>query len=277
MIADDEDGADESMQELEGKVAVVTGGASGIGSGLCRRFAQAGLGVVVADIDDAGAEKLASELREQGARALAVAVDVASPESCEALAERAFGELGSVHVLCNNAGVIVGGTLQQATEEDWRWMLSVNLGGVINGCRAFVPRLKKQGQGGHIVNTGSMGSWVSAPRLGLYCTTKFAVLGFSDALRMELAGDGIGVSLLCPGGVRTNLLEADRNRPAELSRSGGRADVLRTAIEEGIDPLEAGEHVLRGIQRNADYIFTHGAYRGVLEQRFDSVVAEFDA
>lgn len=262
---------------LGGRTAVVTGGASGIGSGLCRSFAAAGLGVVVADIDAAGAAALAEELRGSGARALAVSVDVAQPESVEQLAERSFCEMGGVHILCNNAGVIVGGTLEEATGDDWRWLLSVNLGGVINGCRAFVPRLRRQGEGGHIVNTASVGGFLSAPGLGVYCTTKFAVVGFSDALRLELAPDGIGVSVLCPGNVRTDLLEAARNRPARWSRSGGRADVLRPAIDAGVDPVEVGEPVLRAIRSNTPYIFTHKDYRGPFERRFRAVLDAFEA
>jgi NAD(P)-dependent dehydrogenase (short-subunit alcohol dehydrogenase family) len=203
-------------------------------------------------------------------------VDVARAESVEELAERSFGEMGGAHILCNNAGVIVGGTLEAATEDDWRWALSVNLGGVINGCRAFVPRLREQGQGGHIVNTASVGGFLSAPGLGVYCTTKFAVVGFSDALRMELAPDRIGVSVLCPGNVRTNLLEADRNRPPEWSHSGGRADSLQPAIDAGVDPVDLGDPVLRGIRSQAPYIFTHADYRDPFERRFRAVLAAFD-
>jgi NAD(P)-dependent dehydrogenase (short-subunit alcohol dehydrogenase family) len=262
---------------LAGQTAVVTGGASGIGSGLCRSFAAAGLAVVVADIDADGAEALASELRRAGARALAVAVDVARLESVEELAERSFAEMGGAHILCNNAGVIVGGNLDTATEDDWRWTLAVNLGGVVNGCRAFAPRLRAQGEGGHIVNTASVGGFLSAPGFGVYCTSKFAVVGFSDALRIELAPDGIGVSVLCPGNVRTNLLDADRNRPTEWSRSGGRVDALQEAIDTGIDPVEVGECVLRGIGDDAPYIFTHASYRDPFERRFRSVLAAFDA
>ena len=265
------------MQALAGKAAVVTGGASGIGRGLCESFAEAGLAVAVADIDSAGAEAVAATLRERGARAAAFATDVTQADSLEELAEGAFREFGAVHVLCNNAGVIVGGTLQEATEEDWRWILGVNLGGVINGCRAFVPRLVEQGQGAQIVNTASVGGFVSGPGLGLYCTTKFAVVGFSDSLRAELAPHDIGVSILCPGGVKTNLLEADRNRPAELAATGGRAEALRGAVEAGLDPRELGAHVLRGIETDAHFIFSHRDYRPVFENRFQSVLAAFDA
>jgi NAD(P)-dependent dehydrogenase (short-subunit alcohol dehydrogenase family) len=264
------------MLDLAGKVAVVTGGASGIGRGLCETFAQAGLAVVVADIDADGARSVASALREGGARAHAAAVDVADAESVEALAAASFDEFGAVHVVCNNAGVIVGGSLQEATDSDWRWMLDVNLGGVIHGCRAFAPRLIAQGQGGHIVNTASVGGFLAGPGLGVYCTTKFAVIGFTDALRAELAPAGIGVSALCPGGVRTRLLDADRNRPVALAESGGRAEALRAAIEAGIDPAEVGRHVLRGIEANADFIFTQPGYRDPIERRFRAVLSAFD-
>ena len=162
------------MEDLAGKVAVVTGGASGIGRGMCRRLAAAGLDVAVADIDVAGAEATADELRASGARALGLAVDVADRESVEELADRAFAEWGGVHVVCNNAGVIVGGALCDATEEDWRWLLSVNLGGVVNGCSVFAPRLIEQGRGGQIVNTASIGGWLAGPGLGVVITAPAA-------------------------------------------------------------------------------------------------------
>lgn len=266
-----------AISDVQGRVAVVTGGASGIGSGLCRSFAAAGMDVVVADIDAAGAEAVAEELAAGGVRALAQPVDVARRDSLEALAEVAFARMGAVHVLCNNAGVIVGGSLQEATDEDWRWMLSVNLMGVVNGCQVFVPRLLDQDEPAHIVNTASVGGFIAGPGLGIYCATKFAVVAVSDVLRMELADSVIGVSTLCPGGVRTNLIDADRNRPPELARTGGRADHLRGAIGEGIDPVEVGAHVLRGIARDAQYIFTHPDYRPAFEHRTSAILSEFDA
>jgi len=265
------------MQELEGKVGVVTGGASGIGSGICTRLAEAGCAVVVADIDVAGAEALAETLRAGSARAHAAAVDVADPKSVEALADEAFRAFGAVHVVCNNAGVIVGGTLAEATESDWRWVLDVNVHGVIHGCRSFVPRLLAQGQGGHVVNTASVGGFLSGPGLGVYCTSKYAVVGFTEALRAELAESGIGVSVLCPGGVRTRLIEADRNRPAGFDDSGGRAEVLRPALEAGLEPEAVGDFVVRGIRANRDYIFTHPEYREILARRFETVLSAFDA
>jgi NAD(P)-dependent dehydrogenase (short-subunit alcohol dehydrogenase family) len=264
------------MEDLAGKVAVVTGGASGIGRGLCRRLAAAGLDVAVADIDAAGALAVAGELRESGVRALGVAVDVSDRESVSALADRTFAELGGVHVVCNNAGVIVGGTLCDATEDDWRWLLSVNLGGVVNGCTVFTPRLVEQGQGGHIVNTASVGGLLAGPGLSLYCTSKFAVVGLSQSLRAELAPHSIGVSALCPAAVRTKLVDADRNRPSEFARTGGGAEMMRAAVVGGLDPDEVGDCVVRGIRSDAAYIFTHPSFRDALDDHYQSVLAAFD-
>ncbi len=263
------------MRDIEGKVAVVTGGASGIGRGLCEALAGAGMRVVVADIDAAGAEETAAELKHGGAESLAVPTDVSDRASTEALAETAFREMGAVHVVCNNAGVIVGGSLQNATPDDWEWILSVNLGGVVNGCHAFVPRLRAQGGEAQIVNTASVGGLLSAPGLGVYCTTKFAVIGFTEALRLELQSDGIGVSALCPAGVRTNLLDADRNRPARLEDAGGRADSIKDALEAGIEPIAVGESVVRGIRENSPYIFTHPEFRDIVESKFKGILANF--
>jgi NAD(P)-dependent dehydrogenase (short-subunit alcohol dehydrogenase family) len=265
------------MEELTGKAAVVTGGASGIGRGICRRLAAAGVDVVVADIDATGADAAAAELREGGVRAIAAEVDVASRKSVEALADLAFSEFGAIHVVCNNAGVIVGGKICDSTDDDWRWVLSVNVGGVINGVKVFAPRLIAQGQGGHIVNTASIGGFLSGPGLGIYCTSKFAVVGLTDALRGELAPHDIGVSLLCPGAVKTHLIDADRNRPAGLSQSGGAAEIMRDAIAAGMDPDQVGDCVVRGIKSGAAYIMTHSDYRAGFASRFDAVLAAFDA
>ena len=263
-----------AVEELENKVAVVTGGASGIGRGLCEAFAGAAMRVVVADIDAAGAEKVCAELRDRGAEALAVPTDVSDRAATEALAETAFREMGAVHVVCNNAGVIVGGALQEATPDDWEWVFSVNVRGIVNGCHAFAPRLAARGEG-HIVNTASIGGLLSGPGLGVYCASKFAVVGFTDALRYELAPQGIGVSTLCPGGVRTNLLESDRNRPAHLGDAGGRADALKESLEAGIDSIVVGKCVVEGIRANARYIFTHPEFREGVESRFKEILAGF--
>lgn len=262
------------MKNLTGKVAVVTGGGSGIGAGLCRTFAKAGMKVVVADIDGGAAARTASRLRDDGARALAVATDVADPESVERLAATAIAEMGAVHLVCNNAAVLVGGPLAKMTDDDWGWLLSVNLMGVVHGCRTFAPRLIAQGEG-HIVNTASVGGFLAYSEMAVYCATKFAIVGFSEALRQDLEPHGIGVSILCPGKVATNLGAADRLRPANFPDAGGTSKVLDDLAEGGMDPLEVGEHVLRGVESDALYIFTHPEYREPFASRFAKVLAAF--
>ncbi len=266
------------MENLAGKVAVVTGGGSGIGRGMALAFADAGMNVVLADVDTDAAEAVRGEVEERGARALVVRTDVAERDALETLAEKTFAELGAAHLLCNNAGVTVVGPMHQASDEDWRWVLSVNLEGVIHGIQAFVPRLKRQGQGGHIVNTASMAGHMIAPGLGIYTTTKFAVVGLSESLRVDLGLHGIGVSVLCPGLVKTRIMDAARNRPDRL---GGPHPLPPEAGETldrlGIDPICVGRAVRRAVERNDLYIFTHPEMKHFAELRYRQIVAAFDA
>jgi NAD(P)-dependent dehydrogenase (short-subunit alcohol dehydrogenase family) len=263
------------MQDLAGKVAVVTGGGSGIGSGICRSLAAAGMHVVVADINLPTAETVAAALREQGAKSFAARVDVSDRNSLQQLALTAQRQFGGIHVLCNNAGVLVGGPMHEMTDGDWQWLISVNLRGVVHGSEIFGPILAEQGAG-HIVNTASVGGFLAYPQMAIYCTTKFAVIGYSDALRQELAPKGVGVSILCPGKVRTNLAEADRLRPIGLGRTGGSSKVLLGGIEDGMDPQTVGDLVVRGIHANAPYIFTHPEFRQRLQAHFNEILAAFD-
>jgi len=262
------------MKDLAGKVAVVTGGGSGIGSGLCRRFGREGMRVVVADIERGAAENVAAAIRTAGGEALAVATDVADRRSVEALAQAALDRFDAVHLVCNNAGVFTGGPLLEMTESDWQWLLSVNLMGVVNGCSVFAPRLVAQGEG-HIVNTASIGGFLSSSVMTIYCVTKYGVVALSEALRQDLELKGVGVSVLCPGPVETSLPEADHLRPAHLAPSGGTSAMLAPMVEGGLDPLDVGELVLRGVVENAEYIFTHAMFRDVVEQRFNRVLAAF--
>jgi NAD(P)-dependent dehydrogenase (short-subunit alcohol dehydrogenase family) len=264
------------MRDLKGRVAVVTGGGSGIGRGLCRAFAAEGMAVAVADVDRASAEETATDLRERGTRAIAVHTDVSDRESVQELAERVAQELGGVHLVCNNAGVCIGGRPLENTEADWRWLLGVNLMGVVHGCHVFAPRLVAQGEG-HIVNTASVGGFLAGPDLDVYCATKFAVVAFSEALRAELAPRGVGVSLLCPGQVATRLAESERLRPRSLGPSGGTSAMLTPLIEGGVDPIEVAKRVLAGVRSDAEYIFTHAEFRELLAERFRRVLAAFDA
>ena len=271
------------MRELDGKVAVVTGGGSGIGAALARAFAAQGMDVVVADIEAGAAEKVAAELRLSGRRALAVQTDVSVPESVAALAERTYAELGACHVLCNNAGVLLMGALETRTAADWEWVLGVNLWGVIHGVLAFVPRMLAQPGEKQIVNTGSLAGLLAAPGVGVYGTAKFGVVGLSEHLRLDLARHGIGVSVVCPGGVQTKILHSERNRPSALGRSKiSREDielVLGTAAvhPDEMQPPEAiAAAVLEGIRANDAFIVTHAHYRGAVEARHAELMRAFD-
>lgn len=268
------------MRELAGRVAVVTGAGSGIGRGMALAFAEADMRVVVSDIEISEAEKVAAEIRALGKEALALHTDVSKRQSVEELAEQAYRELGSVELLCNNAGVSVFGPLDEQTDNDWRWVLSVNLEGVVNGLQAFVPRMKAQSGPKHVVNTASVAGIAALPGLGVYTATKYAVVGISETLRQEGARYELGCSVLCPGGVSTNILTSERNRPAELGQSRPRrapaaaaADILSRAR----DPLWVGRRVRAGVENDEAYIFTDPRTRALLELRHAGMRAGFDA
>jgi NADP-dependent 3-hydroxy acid dehydrogenase YdfG len=185
-----------------------------------------------------------------------------------------------VDVLCNNAGVVVLGALAEASAEDWRWVMGVNLMGAVNGVAAFLPHIRAQG-GGHIVNTASTQGLTATAGLGVYTASKYAVVAYSETLRMELAPEQIGVSVLCPGIVKTKILEADRNRPAELSGAASTPspllEALKPAVAHGLDPARVGELVLRGIRENAPYIVTHAETRDAFLARARAIEAAYDA
>ena len=267
------------MRELSGKVAVVTGGGSGIGRGMVLAFAQSRMHVVIADVDLASAQKVADEARALGVKALALATDVARRDSVEALAERVYAELGAAHLLCNNAGVAVFGELAAMTDADWRWVLGVNLEGVVNGLQAFLPRMKAQAGEKHVVNTASVAGIAAFPGLGVYTATKYAVVGISEALRVEGEAWGLGVSVLCPGAVRTRIMESERNRPAELGVSKPVTIALpgAPAIAAGLDPLAVGRRVRAAVQSSEPYVFTHPDTRALFERRVTAMRAGFDA
>lgn len=262
------------MEQLQGRTAVVTGGGSGIGAGIARACAAAGMNVVVSDIDLERAQALAKSIAEGGAQALGVRTDVSDLASVEELADRTESAFGGVHLVCNNAGVWVGTLMQNADIRDWRWIVDVNLHGVIHGVHVFLPRLIAQGEG-HIVNTASMGGLISGPPEGLYCTTKFAVVGLSEALRVEAAQSGVGVSVLCPGLVKTDLIrKSEALRPHDASPAP--ADVQAPKVEEGIDPDDVGRRVLDAVREDELYVITHDDYRAVIKMRFDGILDAMD-
>jgi len=264
------------MKDLEGKVAVVTGAGSGIGRGTALALAESGMHVVVADLNEESAKAVAQEL---GGKSIAVRTDVADRASVEALADAAYNEFGAVHVLHNNAGVALMMRLDTMKDVDWDWILSVNLKGVINGLQAFLPRFKAQDGEKHIVNTASMAGMFAPQTLGAYNATKFAVVAISETLREEVAPDGIGVSVLCPGVVGTNIMQNTlRDRPP------GGADMQMPAIGPNdsetfrnvLMPEAVGRLVRDAIVDNEPYIFTHPELGAIAQARFDRIMAAFE-
>jgi NAD(P)-dependent dehydrogenase (short-subunit alcohol dehydrogenase family) len=244
--------------ELRGKTSVVTGGASGIGRALALRFAREGANVVVADLDATGMEAVAAEARGLGVKALTVRTDVSELAQVEALAARAFETFGAVHVLCNNAGVAAWGGLESASHRDWQWVLGVNLWGVIHGVEAFVPRMIARDEPAHIVNTASMAGLVASKGLGVYNTSKYAVVGLSETLAKDLKPYRIGVSVLCPMGVETRIRQSERNRPAALrnERADGGGEPVEL-IGRYLAPDAVADMVLSAIRSNELYVITH--------------------
>jgi NAD(P)-dependent dehydrogenase (short-subunit alcohol dehydrogenase family) len=257
------------VESLKGRVAVVTGGASGIGRALAEAFARERAKVVVADVDEAGMADVVAGIRGRGGEALAVRTDVGDLASVRALADRAFEAFGRVHVLCNNAGVALWGGLETATHRDWRWVLDVNLWGVIHGLEAFLPRMIAQKEPGHVVNTASMAGLVATGGLGIYNTTKYAVVGLSETLAKDLKRYGIGVSVLCPMGVQTRIRESDRNRPANLrNETPARAEPVEL-MGRYLAPETVAQMVLEAIRAGELYVITHDEGLEPLRRRFE--------
>jgi len=276
------------VKDLDGRVAVVTGAGGGIGEGIALAAAEAGMKLVCADIEADNVERVAEAIRGGGGEAIGVACDVTDPAAVEGLAASAFDAFGAAHLLCNNAGVIVSGRLADSTEQEWRWLLGVNLHGVMNGVRAFVPRMRGQQGGGHILNTGSLASLLPLENTGIYCVTKYSVLAISEVLAQELAADGIGVSILCPGGVDTQINQAARNRPTALGGPEASPEALSVAEEAEqrslggdlskiLSPREVGDIALAGVRAGELYIPTHPAWKEAVAGRFEQVLGGFDA
>jgi NAD(P)-dependent dehydrogenase (short-subunit alcohol dehydrogenase family) len=263
--------------DVAGKTAFVTGGASGIGLGMTKAFLAGGMNVVVADLRRDHIETALAEL--EGASVRAVELDVTDREGFARAADEAERAFGNVHVLCNNAGMGILGPVTAARYDDWDWGLGVLLGGVVNGIQTFLPRLLAHGEGGHIVNTSSMAGVLPIPGAAIYITAKAALIGLSEALRSELAPEGIGVSAFCPGPVQTNIREGGRTRPDQY-RDSGYTDLERELEERPnsplwMDPVECGERVLEGIRRDDLYIFTHREFKEGADERFRALLASF--
>jgi NAD(P)-dependent dehydrogenase (short-subunit alcohol dehydrogenase family) len=271
-----------------GKVAVVTGAASGIGRALAEAFAAAGSAVVVADLDGAGAETVAAGIRASGGEAEAMAVDVTDAAAVDGLAADTLARYGRVDVLCNNAGVSTFNLMRDQTLDDWRWVFGVNLWGVVHGLQSFVPIMRNQGTPGHIVNTASVAGLLSGVAfIGPYSATKVAVVSISETLVQELAIDQtpIGISVLCPSSVDTRVMESERGRPAELGveHRTEMAESVRLSIRDsftgpsGLTPAEVATRVLAAIRAGRFWIITHSGERPAVEARVAGMLAEYPA
>jgi NAD(P)-dependent dehydrogenase (short-subunit alcohol dehydrogenase family) len=273
------------MHDLQGKTAFVTGGASGIGFALCRAFAQSGMKVMLADIETAALERAIGSLHDFGRNVRGIQCDVADPDSVERAASAAFDAFGKVHILCNNAGVAAGGGIDNISLDNWRWVIDVNLMGVVYGIKSFLPHMLAQGEGGHIVNTASMAGMINGMGFSPYAASKFAVVSMSEGLSLRLQPLGIGVSVLCPDFVRTGIADSGRNRPERYGKaqpldpaSPAAALVAEIArrIEAGLDPADVAARVLAAIRNDELYIFTHPNMREAVENRFAAIQAAMD-
>jgi NAD(P)-dependent dehydrogenase (short-subunit alcohol dehydrogenase family) len=276
------------MDTIEDKVAVVTGAASGIGKALASRFAAEGAKVVMADVEVDALATAAKEVEGTGAEVLAVPTDVSDGAAVDALRDAAVERFGTVHVVCNNAGVATGGLLWTHTDDDWRWVMGVNLWGVVHGIQSFTPLMVEQGEG-HIVNTASVAGMLAPPFMGIYNATKHAVVALTESLFGELAAlaPGVGVSVLCPGWVNTRIHEAGRNRPEEIAGGPSEEDtetafgvdfseVVGGLIRGGLDPDDVAGMVLDAVLTRRFYVLTHPDWTPLLEERFGRITSGQD-
>jgi len=269
------------MQEFTGKVAVVTGAASGIGRALALRFGRAGMKVVLADVERQALDDAARAVGASGSETLAVPTDVSKAADVEALADRTVAAFGGVHVVCNNAGVALSGPAWTHTVSDWEWVVGVNLWGVIHGVRVFTPRLLAQGVDGHIVNTASLAGVTCLPGMSVYNVTKHGVVALSETLYHELTmmGAPIGVSVLCPGFVNTRILDSARNRPAQLADTAEQPalaeldPLVRRQVAAGQSPDEVAEIVFDAIRTRRFYVFPTATWNERVRVRMDDIVA----
>jgi len=272
------------MRELNGRIAVVTGAAAGLGRAMARRFGEAGMRVLVADVNEAGARAVAEEIATSGATAIHARVDVGESSSVAALAELAAKRLGGCDLLAANVGVQRIGRADALSREDWQWLIGVNLLGTVETVRVFLPLLRKSDDA-HLLFTGSVSSVLAAPRLGAYTASKMAVMGFAETLRLELAAEGIGVTVLIPAGMMTTHLESSAAaRPAELGRSpelddgdlAALVEVLAATPDAMQTPEEAIRDLLPALLEDRPYVVTHPPNRAAVEARFAAILAAFD-
>jgi NAD(P)-dependent dehydrogenase (short-subunit alcohol dehydrogenase family) len=274
------------MRELAGRTAFVTGGAGGIGLAMAQAFAGAGMKVMIADIETDALGTAVESLRGITPDTEGILCDVADAASVERAAQATFDRFGHVHVVCNNAGVAAGGGIDHISLDNWRWVIDVNLMGVVHGIRSFLPHIRSHGEGGHIVNTASMAGMQGGLGFSPYGASKFAVVSMSEGLNMQLKPHGIGVSVLCPSYVRTKIGESGRNRPARygatlpldpLSPAAAMVAEIARNLQAGLDPADVAARVIAAIRDDRLYIFTHPGMRAEVEDRFAAILAAMDA
>jgi NAD(P)-dependent dehydrogenase (short-subunit alcohol dehydrogenase family) len=275
------------MKELAGKVAFVTGAASGIGQGIATALAQAGVKVMLCDIEQAALDAAVAKLAATNADVDGMQADVSLKAGLQKAADAAIARFGKVHILCNNAGVGGGGAYGRWNEAGWDWTLAVNLRAVIWGVEIFGPLIESHGEGGHIVNTASIAGLISGSG-NAYNVSKYGVVALSEGLRVELAPRNIGVSVLCPGLINTNIIDSVRNVPDRFAAAGAGArpqmsqaqeagfQAFRQSLKEGIDPNYVGELVREGIEDDWPYIFTDTQFEPAVDARFAAIKAGFD-
>ncbi len=268
------------MKDLKGKVAAVTGAASGLGRAMALAFAEEGMDLALADVDQTNLSSVEEEVRAKGVRAITLRVDVSQAEQVEAFRDHVVARLGGVHLVCNNAGVSPLGAVWENSVADWQWILGVNLWGVINGVRAFTPHLMAQDQG-HIVNTASVAGLISPPGSGAYNVTKHAVVALSESLHHDLRErkSAVGVSVLCPAYVPTRITESERSRPATLPIGNkskvtlAREAMLKKAVRSGkVSAEQVAQAVVAAVKKDRFYVLTHPRIKGAIQARMEDIL-----
>ena len=273
------------MKDFRGKVAVVTGGASGLGRAMAQRFAREGMRIVLADVQQDALDRTVAEFSAAGHAAIGVRCDVSKADQVDHLRDATLAHFGKVHVVCNNAGVAPGGLAWESTVADWEWCLGVNVYGVIHGIRSFVPAMLAHGEEAHIVNTASVAGLISPPGMAIYCVSKHAVVTLTECLHHDLASqsDKVKASVLCPAYVPTAIADSERNRPADLrnperTRSAdeiAREELLRKAVSSGrITAEQVGDRVFEAIRDERFYILPHQKIKGAIETRMQDILLE---
>lgn len=270
------------MSDIQGRVAFVTGGASGLGLSMARSLLNRGASVMLADRDAEGLERAVAALSSETNQVASVVCDVADANEIEKAAQATIDHFGKVHIVVNNAGVGLGGQPGEIALQDWRWIVDINLMGVVHGVEVFTPLIQSHGEGGHIINTGSMAGHVAPGGMGPYNATKYAVVGYSEGLKAELAPHNIGVSVLCPGWVRTNIHTTGFGRPSggptlEEAKDDPQFQEMDAVIKGGLDPDKVADWVADCVEANRLYIFTHEMMKIGIDMKYAQIQADYDA